>query len=206
MKTILTICLILFASVCFGEQSNSKDMGAPFDPTRNVLQLVEAAVKRLDDIQDIHKKSIEKQLELQARQLEDKLTTFMATSKELAAAEKSRVDAIRAVDVNASVVDRERATTQAAVLATQVQSSAENLRQLVATTADATAKQNTAALADLSKRIADLEKIVNAFVGASGGVKDLWPIIFGLVMTLIAIAAFIVPKLKAEPNGKKKGE
>ena len=145
MKPIVIIYLLFYANFTFALAAASPDnAGSPYDPTRNVLQLVEAAVKRLDDIQEIQKKSIEGLLTLQAKMLDDKLTAFIITSKELAQAEKSRIDAIRAVDVNASVVDRERATTQAQVLAAQVQSSAENLRLLVATTAEATAKQNVA--------------------------------------------------------------
>ncbi len=206
MKIISVICILLFYfEFAFASGAASpENAGVPYDPTRNVLQLVEAAVKRLDDIQSIQKKSIEDMLFLQSKMLEDKLTTFMNTSKELAAAEKSRVDAIRAVDVNAAVVDRERATTQAQVLATQVQASAENLRLLVATTAEATAKQNLAVVSDLAKRITDLEKVQNATIGASGGVKDLWGWILAVIMTLIAVSTFIIPKLKTELYPEKR--
>jgi len=111
-----------------------------FDPTKNVLQLVEAAVKRLDDLRDAEARRINEQMALRAEY-----------DAKLASAESARLDAIRVVDVNAVAVATERTNLAATVLAKQVSDSAEALRSMVATTASTIATQ----LADLTTRLTD---------------------------------------------------
>ena len=78
--------------------------------------------------------------------------------EKLRQAEAKRIDAIRAVDVNAVAVASQRASDQAQVLANQVSQSAEALRTLVATTA-ATVAQSQQQLANtLSARLTTLEQ------------------------------------------------
>lgn len=85
-------------------------------------------------------------------------------------AEAKRIDAIRAVDVNAVAVASGRATDQAAVLATQVQVSADALRALVASTASTMATAQAAASAEFAKRLAELERSKYEIGGRSSAV------------------------------------
>lgn len=127
------------------------------DPTSNVLSLVEAAVKRLDD------------LRIETNRRVDEISRLRAEhARELSNAEAKRLDAIRAVDVGAVVVASERAAAQAAVLAKQVQESAETLRTLVATTATAVAQQLSQLSMQLTDRLALLEQSKYESKGAKG--------------------------------------
>lgn len=119
------------------------------DPTSNVLMLVEAAVKRLDDLRIA-----------EATRINEVMTLHQTYGEKLTQAEAKRIDAIRAVDVAAVATASERANQQATVLANQVTVSAETLRTLVATTADGVAK-----------RIAALEQAQYENVG-KGRVSD----------------------------------
>lgn len=117
------------------------------DPTANVLALVDAAVRRLNDLH-----------EAEMRRVNEVMTLRADHSAQLAAAEAKRIDAIRAVDVAAVAVASERAAAQATVLANQVSTSAETLRSLVAATATTVAQQLAAALTPITERLASLEK------------------------------------------------
>lgn len=126
------------------ENQGFDSTGRPIvDPTKNVLQLVEAAVKRLDDLASAEKMRVDMQF------------TYM---EKLQTAEAKRIDAIRAVDVNAVAVASERAAAQAQVLANQVSQSAETLRSLVAQTASTIAQQLAQLTSQLTDRLALLEK------------------------------------------------
>lgn len=117
------------------------------DPSENVLALVEAAVKRLDDLRAAETRRVDEQMELRAEYAE-----------RLANAEAKRIDAIRAVDVNAVAVASQRAADQATVLATQVVQSAEALRTLVASTAATVATSQQQLATTLSTRLTTLEQ------------------------------------------------
>lgn len=117
------------------------------DPTGNVLQLVDAANRRQDDLREAESRRVNEQMALRA-EYDEKLRD----------AEAKRIDAIRAVDVNAVGVASERAAQQATVLANQVAASAETLRALVATTASANAQQLAQITTQFTDRLALLEK------------------------------------------------
>jgi hypothetical protein len=124
------------------------------DPTKNVLDLVAAegrrvdqaleAAEKLSDTKHAHAKEIGDLRAAHARELDEK--------------ESQRLDAIRDVDVAAAALDRERAAAAASALAMQVSVSASTLRDLVATTADAAAKAAAAIYTPLAERIAQLER------------------------------------------------
>jgi hypothetical protein len=122
--------------------------GSPvIDPTANVIALVEAESKRLDEARMAESKRVDEQMALRADY-----------DEKLRQAEAKRIDAIRAVDVNAVAVASQRAADQASVLANQVVQSAEALRTLVASTA-ATVAQSQQQLANtLSARLTTLEQ------------------------------------------------
>src|ERR1035437_9384451 len=139
------------------------------DPTANVLALVEAAVKRLNDLQDAATLRIEDLRELdnkriddlriaEARRLDEQAVLRETYHDKLALAETKRIDAIRAVDVNNVSVASERAAAQATVLANQVTISADALRTLGASTAKTMAAQQAATSQQFTERLTALER------------------------------------------------
>lgn len=120
---------------------------AVIDPTENVRELVEAAIKRLDDMRDLEA--------LHAKELADLRASY---DRELRQAESNRIDAIRAVDVGAVNRAAEVAATQATVLAAQLAATAEAARTQVAAAASAAVTGLAAALEPIQKDIQDLRK------------------------------------------------
>src|ERR1035437_3440792 len=86
-------------------------------------KLLDAELIRIDD-----------NIKLEMKRIDEQMNVRADYNIQLGVAEAKRIDAIRAVDVNAVSVASERANAQAAVLATQVATSAEALRALVAAT------------------------------------------------------------------------
>lgn len=150
------------------------------DPTANVLNLVEAAIKRQDDLREMESKHV--------REINDLRAAF---GEKLRNAESARIDAIRAVDVGAVNRAAEVAATQATTLAAQVSTSAEALRNQVAAAASAQTIALAAALEPVQKDIADLRRVQYESVGqktqvvetqARGGTIGMW--------AGVAVAAF----------------
>lgn len=142
--------------------------------------MLKEAVDRLDDLRNAETKRVDEQLDLRAEY-----------SVQLAVAEAKRIDAIRAVDVNAVSVANEKATAQAIVLANQVSQSAETLRALVAATAATTAQQLTQLTTQLTDRLTSLEKAQYESKGNSGGARDVWGWVFGGAVALIGFGLTI---------------
>jgi hypothetical protein len=132
--------------------------GATIDPTKNVLDLVEAAIRRVDDLRDSETRRVNEVMVMQARHTEEMAVLRSVHSRELAEAEAKRIDSIRLIDTQAVSTANEKATAQAAVLATQVSASAETLRALVATNAAAVATQLAQTITPITDRISGLER------------------------------------------------
>lgn len=98
------------------------------------------------------------------------LKTHFAHIQQLSEAESKRIDAIRAVDVAAVAIASEKAAAQAAVLANQVSTSEEALRNLV--------QQITN---QLTERLALLEKAQYESQGKSGASPDLSTMVADLI-------------------------
>lgn len=147
------------------------------DPTKNVLDLVEAEKKRADDIREIDAK------------WRDKLDDLRAShSREMDGKETERIDAIRAVDVGN--VQR-AAEVQAGVAAA--------LEGKVTATAAAFESRLTATIEPIQRRIDDLTRAQYEAQGqktqvvetrATGANTGLWiGIAFGAFSLLLAVAA-----------------
>jgi protein-tyrosine-phosphatase len=124
------------------------------DPTQNVLDLVEAAIRRQDDLRVAEARHVREVVSLQATIAEIR----EGYSREIRESEAARLDAIRAVDVGAVNRAAEVAATQAQTLAAQVATSAETLRTQVAAAASAATIALAAALEPVQKDIADLRR------------------------------------------------
>lgn len=131
---------------------------AKTDPTANVLDLVDAAVKRLNDLRAAEVRRTDDLRKAERRRINEQMALRAKFDSKLREAEAKRIDAIRAVDVNAVSVASERANQQATVLANQVAASAETLRALVATTASSNAQQLSQITQQLTDRLAKLEQ------------------------------------------------
>jgi len=135
------------------------------DPTANVLQLVEAAIQRQDDLRMAEKEHVAEVLRLRGEQrshdlahMSEVVTIRARYDEQLRDAEAKRIDAIRAVDVGAVAAAAAVQTTQASTLAAQVATSAEALRNQVAAAASAQTVALAAALEPIIKDIADLRR------------------------------------------------
>ena len=209
-----------------GDKSKSTGLGvdssgAPVvDPTANVLSLVEAAVKRLDDIAELRATFTERLIKAEAERIDTAAALRAEYTEKLSLAESRRIDAIRAVDVGAVAIASERAAQQASVLATQVATSAETLRALVATTAQTVAANLTSVSEQLIKRISTLEQSTwvgsgrsaisdpiqeemvkqlrklgesrDISVGSSSGSKAMWGYVAAAIGFLIGISGVVI--------------
>lgn len=174
------------------------------DPTENVKALVALENRRQDDLRNLNDRRVDAELRVVSVRVEslEKLAAITATYEEkLSNAEAKRIDAIRAVDVNAVAVASQKQQDQATVLANQVVASADALRGLVATTATAAAQASQQITAALSDRITQLEKTSYEGAGKGTGAKNLWGImvaatvlLFGFITTAIAVIAFILSR------------
>lgn len=147
------------------------------DPTQNVLDLVEAAIQRQDDLRVSYNDSIRREMELRARHAE-----------QLREIETARLDAIRAVDVGAVQRAAEVQATQAGALAAQV-----------VATADAFRVSLSAALEPIQKDIRDLRDAQSRTVGGRdqsgdtrlnigallGGMSVLLVLVFGVAAIVL---------------------
>jgi hypothetical protein len=133
--------------------------GSPVvDPTKNVDALVEAAIRRQDDLRKMEAGYIARIGDMRENHAKYITELRAQYGTELRLAETARIDAIRAVDVGAVNRAAEVSATQAATLATQVATSAEALRGQVEAARQQTATALAAALEPIQKDIQDLRR------------------------------------------------
>jgi len=143
------------------------------DPTRNVLDLVEAAVKRLDDLRASESAALRREVELRAHY-----------DEMLRQAETARINAIRAVDVGAVAQAAEVSNLQATTLAAQVAVSAETVRITLA-----------AALDPIQKAIDDLRRAQYEAQGVktqTGDTRLTMGAIVGVVAGIVGLAGLVL--------------
>lgn len=132
-----------------------KSGGPVIDPTKNVMDMVDAAISRQDDLRE----ETNRRMDAEISNIKQMMIDLKEHAKELGSAEAKRIDAIRAVDVNAVAVASERQSAAATVLANQVSQSADALRTLVSTTATATAEQSRQQMAQVTDRLTAVERV-----------------------------------------------
>ena len=142
------------------------------DPTKNVLDLVEASIKRLDDLRLASDKRQDDISVIVARHRKEVSEVRMAYEEKLRKAESARIDAIRTVDVAASQQAAKDAETRASTLAATVATSAETLRTQVQAAATAATIALTAALEPIIKDIAELRRFQYEGVGGKAQVVE----------------------------------
>jgi hypothetical protein len=159
------------------------------DPTGNVLDLVAAGNRRQDDLREMESEHVRVILAIR----EDH-------AKELRVAEAHRINAIRAVDVQAVQQAAQVQDTRATALAQQVADAAEAMRQQVAATATASATALATALQPITTSIEQLRQAMYEAQGqktqvvetqARGANSGLWwgvaiAGVFGVLMFILA--------------------
>lgn len=194
---------------------------APGDPTKNVLDLSNAANRRQDDLRDLNNLIIQSEL----RRLDDlrkaetvRLDQRAQYDRLLADGEARRIDAIRAVDVAAVGIANQRATDQAALLAKQVTDSAETLRtqqaQAISSLSDRLQKieqsqseaRGRQALADpaMEQLVSKMSSLITTQATSAGktvGLEGSWSVIIGVLGMAIAVFA-LMRKQQQQPPPK----
>jgi hypothetical protein len=146
------------------------------DPTKNVLDLVEAANRRQDDLRQAEQAHMREVLTLRtelgnqdskcaaeiaglrAENAETLREIEQAHAAELRLAEAQRIDAIRQVDVEAVQRAAEVQSTAADRLAKQVTDSAEAMRTQVAAASEAATRNLATAVSPLTEAVAELRQ------------------------------------------------
>jgi len=161
MKAWLLLALLISGPAVAQEKVIEKTI----DPTENVKSLQAFGDKRQDDL-----RAIEAVLnELRYSNMKELISLRAEYEDKLRNAEAKRIDAIRLVDSNSISVANERAVATATALAKTVQDSAQvlsaqatksadDLRQLVSTTAAESNRNLQQKFEDITKRISALEQ------------------------------------------------
>ena len=138
--------------------------GHVIDPTANVYALVDAAIRRQDDLRSMSQDDERYISELRAMHASELVRLSTGHAKELREAETARLNAIRQVDVQQR--DSQAATAQNAItaLAANISSVAETLRAAAAQMAASLAAQSAAQNEVINKRLTSLEQ--SSYVGA----------------------------------------
>jgi hypothetical protein len=147
------------------------------DPTKNVSDTVEAAVKRLDDIALLRAYYIEREMELRAD-----------FQHQLDAKEAARLDANRSQDQDNARRQAETALAAVQALATQVP-----------ITADAVRSASAASLNPIQERLTQIERIQYEQAGQKAGVVETKTdrgansaLVFGAIGALVGVFGFLL--------------
>jgi hypothetical protein len=169
--------------------------GPVIDPTQNVLDLVQAANLRQDDLRQLNDRRIDAEIRVLATAVEGIETRMILRAKhakEIRDSETRRLDAIRQVDVLAVGRTAEQQLAAVQTLAATTTSAAETIRASVTSTATALATQLANTVSGLTERISALEKSSYEGAGKGVGTTKLIGFIFGGCSLAIAAGGFIL--------------
>lgn len=185
-----------------------------YDPTPNVLLLVEAANKRQDDLRELNNQlfdckaeclekisNIREQHVEHLRNQETRWSDKMERrSREIRESESNRLNAIRQVDVLAVNTAADRAAVAIAALAATNKQDAENLRNALTTTATTIATQTDNTVKAMTDRIAALEKSSYEGKGKGEGIGASWSVLLAVGTVIISlITVFFVLRAPTPP-------
>lgn len=132
--------------------------GPAIDPTKNVLQLVEAASKRTDDLANLRQEFLVSMVREAIANVKEGVALRSEHSADLRRAESARIDSIRQVDREEVVKTAAAAQQAIQALAVQTSTLADTLRNQVAATATAASTQLAATTDEIGKRLSALER------------------------------------------------
>jgi CO dehydrogenase/acetyl-CoA synthase gamma subunit (corrinoid Fe-S protein) len=165
------------------------------DPSKNVLDLVEAAIKRIDDMGDLRARLADAQIQ----RMEDLAKLRAEYSKDIRHLESDRLDKIRSVDVANAAATAAQLLSAVTTLATTQQATAETLRNQVAATASAVASQTERVINPIIERLSLLERATASTSGKSEGLSQGAAILLGgfaFISSLLGIAGVLYAVLK----------
>jgi hypothetical protein len=166
-------------------------MGGPvIDPTKNVLDLTNAANKRQDDLREMYNrfmgaeiarleertKRVEQISDLRAEHAREVNMIHQSHDREIHKMEQDKLAAFRASDEMARITEANRS-----LAAIQV------VERTLNSTATALASQNAENNVEVNRRLAALEKSSYEGAGKGTGAKNLWVIIAGALGLLITL-------------------
>jgi len=183
--------------------------GPVIDPTKNVLDLVDAANRRQDDLREMHNRFLEAEFrrleetvrrveqlsELRAEFAREVSLIHQSHDREIHKMEQDKLAAFRQSDEAARLT--EAARTQAAVdlVARSAETAASAIRADLSTTATALANSVAARDVELNNRVSALEKSSYEVAGKGAGTKNTVTyaiIAVGLLVSLITIGSVVV--------------
>ena len=142
------------------------------DPTKNVLEHVAAAVRRLDDVAILREELSRERTENIRREMDLRAQHAI----QMSTAEASRIDALREVDR----LETKSATEQARQAAATLQNATEVMAQKLAAIAETIRKE-------LDARVSAVERFQAAGSGRGVGMEKLWALIVGGILLGLAL-------------------
>lgn len=158
------------------------------DPTKNVTAVLEAAVKRIDDLRNINRELVDSKVD-HLKEMADIRAEYDSRLRE---AESKRIDAIRAVDVAAVASTARDAAIVASTLAGQVSTSADTLRSQVELTKTAAAAALATALQPIQRDVSELRDNQFKLAGLKQGSSESTESRRASVGQMIALVALII--------------
>jgi hypothetical protein len=172
--------------------------GAVIDPTKNVLDLTNAANKRQDDLREMHNRYLEAEFrrleetvkrveqisELRAEFARDVSVIHQSHDREIHKMEQDKLAAFRASDEMARITEANRS-----LAAIQV------VERTLNSTATALASQNAENNVEVNRRLAALEKSSYEGAGKGTGAKNTVAYVVlavGLLVSLITIGSVVI--------------
>jgi hypothetical protein len=139
--------------------------GPVIDPTQNVLDLVGAAIKRIDDMASLQAQLVNEKIQNAEAMAQVRAQHSMDFAKlranhqvALDGQESKRLDSVRMIDQLAVKTESDRASLAITALANTTALTAETLRAAVGTSAQSLATQLDRTVSAINERIAQLEK------------------------------------------------
>lgn len=168
---------------------------SPIDPTANVLQLVQAANLRQDDLRLAESRHRDEMASLRDRLSGEIRMAERNGARDLALAESRRIDALIEAQDQRVTLASSKAELTAVALAERVDASAKALAASVEASAKALAATVETTAKSLSERIVPLEQFRYEFAGsreqrAEGRSSNQW--VVGLVMSLPSTAIALI--------------
>jgi len=163
--------------------------GPVVDPTKNVIDLNEASVKRLDDLRTMESYYGKQVADLRTKRTDDLAELRGKHYRELRVSEAGRIDAILISIAETAQLTSAAAETRATTLANQVTNSADTLRNQVADAAQASNDTLDRRFDPIQKSIEEIRRFQFETQGGKTSVNEShanWGMWIG-----VAVAAFV---------------
>lgn len=172
--------------------------GPVIDPTANVIALVEANKLSADTLREMHNRYLEARLGTVSetvKWLEKLSDVHQRHDREIHTMEQAKLAAFRQSDEAARITEAERTLAAVQLVARAAETTANDIRAVLNTTAQTLASANAARDLEFNNRISALEKSSYEGAGKGTGAKSTVTyvvIAVGLLVSLITIGSTII--------------